>query len=155
MRGMMRLSVLVLTATQAVSSSGPVLASAAAVATTAAQIEQLERDRQQAFVQGDISRLDRETADDYTTINSSGRISTKPQMMANLRAGRTKVESVALNDLHARVHGDTAILTGRYEDVHVTDGVRSEAHALFTRVFVKTNGRWQAVAYQQTALPAH
>lgn len=80
-------------------------------------------------------------------------MSTKPRMMANLRAGKTKVESVTLTDLKARVYGDTAILTGRYDDVHVTDGARGEAHALFTRVFVKTNGRWQAVAYQQTGLP--
>ena len=77
-------------------------AHAAAAATTPAQIEQMERDRQKAFVDG-----------------------------------------------------DTAVLTGRYDDVHVTDGVRSEAHALFTRIFVKAHGRWQAVAYQQTNLPAN
>jgi uncharacterized protein DUF4440 len=124
-----------------------------AASTTAEQIEQMERDRQQAFVQRDLARLDEETAEDYSTINSSGRMSTKPQMMANLRAARTRVESVALDDLHARVYGDTAVLTGRYSDVSVTEGVRKESHALFTRVLVKTNGRWRAVAYQQTALP--
>jgi hypothetical protein len=144
MRGIIGIAVLALTASQA----------AAAAPTTLAQIEQMERDRQKAFVDGDIAKLDRETADDYSTITGSGKISTKPQMMANLRAGKTKVESVTLNDLRARVYGDTAVLTGRYDDVHVTDGVRSEAHALFTRIFVRTKGRWQAVAYQQTNLPA-
>ena len=114
------------------------------------RIEQLERDRQDAFVRGDVGALDRETAADYTTINGTGKLSTKPQMMESLRQGRTKVLSVKLEDLKARVYGDTAVLTGDYRDVHVRDGVQSETHALFTRVFVKSGGRWQAVAYQQT-----
>ena len=115
-----------------------------------AAIEQLERDRQDAFVRGDIDALDRDTASDYTTINGAGKMSTKPQMMENLRQGKTKVLSVKLDNLKARIYGDTAVLTGEYRDVNVRDGVQREAHALFTRVFVKKDGRWQAVAYQQT-----
>ena len=114
------------------------------------QIEQLERDRQDAFVRGDIDALDRATASDYTTINGSGKLSTKPQMMQNLRQGKTKVLSVKLDDLKARVYGNTAVLTGDYRDVNVREGVRRETHALFTRVFVKEGGQWLAVAYQQT-----
>ncbi len=119
--------------------------------TPEAEIANLERARQDAFVRGDIDALDRGTADDYTTINASGKISTKPQMMANLRAAKTKVLSVTLDDLKARVYGDTAVLTGEYRDVNVREGVQRETHALFTRVFVKRHGQWQAVAYQQTA----
>jgi ketosteroid isomerase-like protein len=115
-----------------------------------ARIEQLERDRQEAFVRGDIDALDRETADDYTTINGRGKLSTKPQMMQSLRQGKTKVLSVKLEDMKARIYGDAAVLTGDYRDVNVRDGVQRETHALFTRVFVKNDGRWQAVAYQQT-----
>src|SRR5262245_49060573 len=114
------------------------------------QIGQLERDRQDGFVHGHIPALDRETAADYTTINGSGKLSTKPQMMENLRQGKTKVLSVKLTDLKARVYGNTAVLTGDYRDVNVRDGVQRETHALFTRVFVKSDGHWQAVAYQQT-----
>jgi len=114
------------------------------------KIKQLERDRQDAFVRGDIDALDRATASDYTTINGSGKLSTKPQMMQNLRLGKTRVLSVRLDDLRARVYGDTAVLTGDYRDVNVRDGVQRETHALFTRVFVKEGGEWLAVAYQQT-----
>ena len=116
------------------------------------QIKQLERDRQDAFIRNDVNTLDRDTADDYTTINGSGKLSTKPQMMQNLRQAKTKVLSVKLDDLKARIYGDTAVLTGDYRDVNVREGVQRETHALFTRVFVKKNGHWQAVAYQQTAV---
>jgi hypothetical protein len=114
------------------------------------RIMQLERDRQDAFVRGDIDRLDRDTADDYTTINGTGKLSTKPRMMENLRQAKTKVLSVRLSDLKARIYGETAILTGDYRDVYVREGVQGQTHALFTRVFVKNKGEWQAVAYQQT-----
>jgi hypothetical protein len=117
------------------------------------QVMDVERARQDAFVRGDIAALDAETADDYTTINAAGKLSPKPQMMANLRAGKTKVLSVTLDDLKARVYGDTAVLTGVYGDVAVTDGVTKKNRARFMRIFVKTGGRWMAVAYQQTAMP--
>ena len=116
-------------------------------------IMQLERDRQDAFARGDIEELDRGTAEAYSTINSSGRISDKPAMTSNLRAHRTKVLSVKLDELKARVYSDAAVLTGVYSDVAETDGVKKENHARFTRVFVKNRGKWIAVAYQQTAIP--
>jgi hypothetical protein len=115
-----------------------------------AEIERLERDRQDAFIRGDIETLERSTAAAYTTINGSGKLSTKPQMMQNLRQGKTKVLSVELTDLESRIYGNTAVLTGDYRDVNVRDGVQHETHARFMRVFVKTHGRWEAVAYQQT-----
>ena len=117
------------------------------------QITQLERDRQQAFIRGDIGRIEQETADDYVTINGSGAISDKPRMMASLASGRTKVLSVSLEDLKARVYGDVAVLTGIYRDVNVTQGVEKHVNARFTRVFVRQRGTWLAVSYQQTALP--
>ncbi len=126
------------------------LAGCATMPTAEEDIQQLERTRQDAFVRNEIDALDRATAADYTTINGSGKLSTKPQMMQNLRQGRNKVLSVELTDMKARIYGNTAVLTGDYRDVHVRDGVQSETHALFTRVFVKNHGKWESVAYQQT-----
>jgi ketosteroid isomerase-like protein len=116
------------------------------------EIQNLERARQEAFVRGDVDALDAQTADDYTTINASGRISTKPQMMANLRAGKTRVVRVDLEEMKVRRFGHTAVLTGVYRDSSITDGVSKTVHARFMRIFVKEGGRWRAVAYQQTAV---
>jgi ketosteroid isomerase-like protein len=116
------------------------------------QIKQLERDRQDAFIRGDIARIDRDTADDYTTINGSGAISDKPRMMKSLASGRTKVLAVSLEDLAARVYGDVAVLTGIYRDLNVTGGVETRVNARFTRVFVRERGRWLAASYQQTPI---
>lgn len=94
--------------------------------------------------------LERTTASDYTSINAKGKLSSKPQMMQNLRQAKTKVLSVELENMKVRIYGDTAVLTGDYRDVGVREGVQQTTHALFMRVFVRKQGRWEAVAYQQT-----
>jgi len=121
---------------------------------TAKTIEQMERDRQDAFIRGDADALDRTTADAYTTVSPGGVVADKAQMMKNIRARKTQVLSVKLEDLSARVYGETAVLTGIYRDTHITDGQTSQANSRFIRVFARTPDGWQAVAYQQTALPA-
>ena len=120
---------------------------------TGKAIEQMERDRQDAFIRGDADALDRATADAYTTVSATGVVADKAQMMKNIRARKTKVVSVSLEDLSARVYGDTAVLTGIYRDTHITDGQTTQANSRFIRVFARTPAGWQAVAYQQTALP--
>jgi hypothetical protein len=97
--------------------------------------------------------LDRATAEAYTTVSPGGVLADKAQMMKNVRARKTQVLSVTLEDLSARVYGEAAVLTGIYRDTHITDGQKSNANSRFIRVFTRRNSGWQAVAYQQTALP--
>lgn len=117
------------------------------------QIKNLERERQEAFVRGDIAFLDRQTAENYTTISGSGVLATRAQFLQNLRDGITKVESFELSDLNARVFGDVAVLNGIYRDVSSVRGQSRRVNVRFTRVFVNQRGTWRAVAYQQTPLP--
>ena len=116
------------------------------------QIKALERARQEAFLRGDVDFLDAQTADDYTTVNGSGTLSTKPEMIRSLRSGTTKVKSYELADLKARIYGDVAVLTGIYRDESSVNGRDRRVNVRFMRVFVNDNGRWRAMAYQQTPL---
>jgi len=116
------------------------------------QIEALERERQEAFVRGDIDFLDRQTAENYATINASGALSTKAQFLQNLRDGITKVKSFELSDLNARVFGNVAVLNGVYRDFSSVRGQERRVNVRFTRIFVNERGTWRAVAYQQTPL---
>ena len=117
------------------------------------QIVALERARQEAFVRGDIEFLDRQTADDYTTVNGTGALSAKPDMMRSLRAGTTRVKSFELVELKARIYGDVAVLTGIYRDESSVNGRDRRVNARFTRIFVRERGIWRAVSYQQTPIP--
>ena len=119
---------------------------------TEEQIIGLERGRQEAFVRGDVEFLEGQTADDYTTVNGAGTLSTKPEMMKSLRAGTTKVTSFELAELRARLYGDVAVLTGVYRDQSSVNGRDRRVNVRFTRVFVNQSGIWRAVSYQQTPL---
>jgi len=121
---------------------------------TPADVEQMERVRQDAFVRGDADAIERATADSYVTVSATGTVADKVRMMTNIRLGRTTVLSVTLEDLAARVYGEVAVLTGIYRDTHVTNGEPGEANSRFIRVFARGADGWKAVAYQQTALPA-
>jgi hypothetical protein len=116
-------------------------------------IKTLERERQEAFVRGDVDFLDRQTADNYTTINAAGTRSTKAQFMQNLREHTTRVTSFELDDLNARLFGNVAVLTGVYRDFSSVRGQDRRVNVRFTRIFVNDRGTWRAVAYQQTPLP--
>lgn len=116
------------------------------------QIKTLERERQEAFVRGDIDFLDRQTAENYTTISGSGVLSTRAQFMQNLRDGITKVKSFELSELQARIFGNVAVLTGVYRDFSSVRGQDRQVNVRFTRIFVNEGGTWRAAAYQQTPL---
>jgi ketosteroid isomerase-like protein len=90
----------------------------------------------------------------YISIGSSGATSTKQRMLDRLKSGSFKMQDITLSDLQARNYGNTAILTGRAHEVSQFDGKPKDQEYLFTRVFVKNKGRWQAVSYQQTTAPA-
>jgi hypothetical protein len=119
---------------------------------TGEQIILLERSRQEAFVRGDVAFLDAQTSADYTTVNGAGVMSTKPEMMRSLRAGTTKVKSFELAELEAHIHGPVAVLTGIYRDESSVKGLARRVNVRFTRVFLDENGKWRAIAYQQTPL---
>ncbi len=116
------------------------------------ELIKLEQDRAQAAVRGDTAFLEQNTADDYTFINARGMLITKAQMLADFKSGQIKLQSSDLDDLHARVYGDTAVLTGRSTQKGQAYGQDISGQYRFTRVYVKRDGRWQSVALQQTRI---
>ena len=80
---------------------------------TEQELTKLEQDRAQANVKGDTAFLDQNTADDYTFVSPRGVLRTKAQMLADFKSGEIKFDGYDLDDLQARVYGDTAVVTGR------------------------------------------
>ena len=119
---------------------------------TEQELIKLEQDRTQAAVKGDTTFLEQNTADDYTFINPWGTLRTKAQLLEDFKAGQIKFQSNDLDELHARVYGDTAVVTGRSTQKGQTYGHDTSGQYRFTRVYVKQNGRWQSVAFQSTRI---
>ena len=146
------LAVTLTAAAVVVASAGPVGAQAASSAAVEEQIKKIEKDRAAAVTQADVAALDAITSDDYTMINRNGRLMDKAQTMSGIKTGDIKITSNEVSDLKVRVYGDTAVVTGRSETKGTVGGRDVSGPNLFTRVYVKKNGRWQSVSFQQTAI---
>ena len=137
-----------------VASAGPVGAQAASSAAVEEQIKKIEKDRAAAVTKADVAALDAVTSDDYSLIDRNGRVRDKAQTMSAIKTGDIKITSNEVSDLKVRVYGDTAVVTGRADTKGTIGGKDVSGPMLFTRVYVKKNGRWQSVAFQQTAISA-
>jgi len=115
-----------------------------------AQLTKLEMDRAVAVVKGDIATLDKYTSDDYVLINMNGHMAGKSEMIEGFKSGSSKLTSEELSDLKVRVYGNTAVVTGKADVKGTLGGADATGQILFTRVYVKKDGRWQSTSLQQT-----
>ena len=95
--------------------------------------------------------LDRILADDYV-VNGPAGASTKVQGLADIKSGDYKFDSMTMGDMKVRVFGETAIVTGSDDEKSSYKGKDTSGHYTWTDVFVKRQGRWQAVATQATLI---
>jgi ketosteroid isomerase-like protein len=116
------------------------------------QLIQMEKDWAQAIVKGDEATLEQLEADDISTTQDDGSVTTKKDDIANLKSGDTKYTSLTEDDFHVRTYGNAAVVTGRYATKGTTKGKEFETTGRFTDTWIKRNGRWQAVASQDTLI---
>jgi uncharacterized protein (TIGR02246 family) len=111
---------------------------------------QLERDWSQASLKKDVDTLNKIMADDWVNIDFLGKVVTKAQTIANLKSGLPATQAAGLGEMKVRVFGDSAIVTGSDTGKSASKGKEVIEKYLWTDVFVRRNGRWQAVASQST-----
>jgi hypothetical protein len=109
------------------------------------QITQLERQWADAVVRRDTAAVARILADEFTDIDEN-RVASRSQYLAEVSSFRPTSESIVLADNSVRIHGNTAVSTGRYH----WQGEPPSGGARYIAVYVRRDGRWQAVAFQAT-----
>jgi ketosteroid isomerase-like protein len=116
------------------------------------QLKKMEKDRAAAVIKGDVATLDTLTADDYMMINLNGQLADKSTTMNNIKTGSIKLTANDVSDMKVRIYGNTAIVTGKSTAKGSIGGRELKGPVMFTRVYVKNNGKWQSVAFQQTPI---
>lgn len=112
---------------------------------------QIEQEFFDAFNKSDSAALERILAKEWTYL-FEGQITTRPQLMADIKKGAYKVESTQINDFKAHVVGDAAIVTttitmkGTYKGADISGTQRS------IDIFIKQDGRWQVIRTQNTVI---
>lgn len=113
----------------------------------------LENERVQALLRNDTAFIERVYADDYVVTGANGVVRTRAQVVADMKSGVQKNESITNDDVKVRVHGDTAVVTGRTTQKGEYKGQPSISPVLFTRVYARRGGQWQLVANHSSSIP--
>ncbi len=119
-----------------------------AASTTAEEIRQLERDWTDAMKAGDADKLGQLLADDWSSLGFDGKRTTKTQYLGDIKSGASKVESVELGPMDVKFIGAVAVVQGSDTEKSSTKGKDTSGKWVWMDVFVKRNGKWQAVRSQ-------
>ena len=112
----------------------------------AGTIRGLELKWTQSYKQRNIDILSSLLSDDFVITIEDGNVYSKAGYISHSADSSVNVEVAELSELKVRMHGDTAIVTGAYHEVGLSNGKRYEYHDRLTDVWMKTGGRWQVIA---------
>jgi len=113
-----------------------------------------ERDLATAYLKSDADGIAQGVMEDCTLTNSMGKITTRADDIGEAKKNDPKYEIFENYDMKVRVHGDTAVVTGKTHTKGVSGGKPFDFQFQFTDTFVKDGGRWRLLAGHVSKLPA-
>ena len=117
------------------------------------EVLEVDTQRADAYVNGDVATLERILADDCSYVHPSGKVETKAELLAGFKAQDRKYKSIKRDDVVVRIYGSTAIVTGRNTISAEYQGKNYDVQNRFTRVYVKQTGKWRLVAHHGSNIP--
>ena len=127
----------------------------AEVSETASPKEELlsmQQRRFEAMVRADLPALKLLLAEDLTYTHTNGVTESKASFLSMIESGSLKYEAVEITSSNVRMYGDTGVITGRGTMRVLYQGTPMSLVLSFIEVHVKSEGRWQLVAYQSTRI---
>jgi uncharacterized damage-inducible protein DinB len=129
------------------------LMAAQASSTTARELTRFEARLAETWKKGDCAAYGAMLAPEWSVIHVTGEVLTRAQVLDLCKAASVPIASFEIADLHVRIYGTTAVVTGR--TTVITGGATPATVRLrFTDVFVRSSGAWKVVASQATQLGA-
>lgn len=130
------------------------IAAQAATGGSAAEdsVRAVEQARAQALLKADTVALSRLVADEFVEISRLGQLRTRADNIRDIASGDLRLTAVKYDSMTVHLYGDVAVLRGIADNTGTFRGFPFSGKIRYTRVFVRRDGRWQAVAMQQTML---
>lgn len=132
--------------------STPLVAQEPARGAAEDSVRAAEAARGQALLHADTAALSRLVADEFFEISRLGQLRTKADNLRDIASGDLKLTSVKYDSLTVRIYGDVAVLRGIADNTGAFRGFPFSGKIRYLRIFVRRDGRWQAVAMQQTPM---
>jgi ketosteroid isomerase-like protein len=117
-------------------------------ATTVQELKQLELDWSEAARTGNADKLAQILGDEWTALDYLGNTTTKKDALAELKAKSSTLSSFEPGPMDVVVFGNTAVVQGSDTEKSTYKGKDSSGKYVWMDVFVKRNGKWQAVRSQ-------
>lgn len=128
------------------------LLAAAARADDADDVRRLDREITVATWAGDPVWFEEHLADEYILVTPNGALKTKRDVIRELSTPGLKMEPYEPMEVHVRMYGDSAVVTGRMLQRFVLGGIRYANDLRYTDVYVKRRGRWMIVSAHASAV---
>lgn len=130
------------------------LAAAAWSAAIPPDLAKAVKDYDEAQIHGNRTELERLLADDYTLVNSSGRIQTKAELIADYTAPGYKIEPFTVLEPVEKAWSDGAVMGG-VATLRGVDGGKPFSMTLrFADIWAKRGGKWQVIYTHVSRPPA-
>ena len=111
------------------------------------EVLQFERDACKAFLDAEVSALERVLTPDFTLTLSNGDVSTRADEINELQSKKVHYDVFENYDMLARLYGnDMAVVLGKTRVKGTADGKPFDRVVQFTDTMIKRNGRWQLAA---------
>jgi len=101
------------------------------------ELEHLETVWNEAHERGDPAALDALWADDLEVVVPKMPVMSRADVLSFARSGRMKFLHYTTSDLHVRVYGDAAVVTGRLQRTRTLNGNEMSDDWRFTKTYVR------------------
>src|SRR6266498_67011 len=108
-------------------------------------VKQVGQDMGDAMVAGDIDKLNKIFADDWATVDSSGKIFTKASLLSDSKSGKHKLEWFENGPVDVQVFGDVAVVQGSVKEKRIHDGKDISGQFVFMDLLKKRGDKWVIV----------
>lgn len=122
--------------------------------TTEERIRALEEEWRLASIHSDTATFRRLMAPDHHGIRTDGLVTSRDDRLRAFGSGDVRTQSLEYSDVHIRVDGNVAVVTGLATRKDSVGGGRSprDFQYRFTRVWQRREARWQVIEFQSTTV---
>jgi len=108
-------------------------------------VKQVEGSMGKAMVAGDIDKLNQIYADDFATVESSGKIITKQNLLSDFESFHDKLEWYEDGPMDVRVFGNVAVAQGSVKEKRSRNGKDTSGEFAWMDLLKKREGKWVVV----------
>jgi ketosteroid isomerase-like protein len=108
-------------------------------------VKQFEQAVGDAMVARDINKLNETYADDWATVDSSGKMFTKESLLSDFKSGKNKLLSFENGPMDVQVLGDVAVVQASVTEKRRRDGKDISGKFVFMDLLKNRAGKWVIV----------